>query len=210
MKKNILIIIMMIIVTCSMAYAEASFDQIQQLIKNKEYSAAINGLDLIIKNHPQSAKAYYAMAQAQAGVGNQVLAKKALDMAKGIDPTLKFASSGNVENLAEAIQPQTKKIEAIESHKIRNTLIFLVLMLGGIGAIVYFKRKDKSTVSKSEYFNKSDYSNTTKKEEYKSDSYVKQEPKPFKRSDSTEQHYNNYQQSYTPPITNTTVVNNFI
>ena len=129
MKKIIWITVMFVVITCSMAFAEASFDQIQQLIKNKEYSAAIKGLEIIIHNHPQSAKAYYAMAQAQAGVGNQVLAKKALDMAQGIDPTLKFASSGNVENLKDAIQPQTKKIEAIESHGLRNTLLFLLFFV---------------------------------------------------------------------------------
>jgi len=126
------------------AYAEATFDQIQGLIKKQDYAAAVQGLTVIIQNHPKSAKAYYAMAQAQAGAGNQDKASLALDMAKGLDPSLSFASSGNVENLQEALLPQTKKIEAIEGHFLRNFLIFLLIAGGGVGAFFYFRRKKAS------------------------------------------------------------------
>lgn len=135
-----------ILIFSTLAYAEASFDQIQGLIKNQEYKAAIQGLTIIIQNHPKSAKAYYAMAQAQAGAGNQDKATLALDMAKGLDPELKFASSSNVENLQEALQPQTKKIEAIESHLFRNFMILLLLAGGGAGAFWYFRKRKAEVV----------------------------------------------------------------
>ena len=138
--KRAIIGIMLVLVTSTMVFAEASFDQIQGLIKEQNYSAAVKGLELIIQNHPKSAKAYYAMSQAQAGLGNQVKAKEALDIATGIDPSLKFASSSNVENLKEALAPQTKKIIAIESHTFRNSMIVLVL-LGGIGYFIYRRKK---------------------------------------------------------------------
>ena len=74
------------------AMAEASFQQIEGLIEQKNYAAAAAGLEGIIQNHPKSAKAFYAMAQAQAGLGNLEKAQYALNKAKSIDPDLKFAS----------------------------------------------------------------------------------------------------------------------
>lgn len=143
MKKGMLFGLMFVLLSCGLVYAEPSFDQIQTLIKNHEYSAAEKGLELIIQGHPRSAKAYYAMSQAQAGLGNQAKAKEALDMATGIDPKLKFASSGNIDNLKEAITPQTKKIEAVESHTGRNIFLVLLLIGSGIGCYYYFRKKEE-------------------------------------------------------------------
>ena len=121
------------------AFAEPSFQQIESLIEKQQYSAAEQGLEQVIAAHPQSAKAYYAMAQAQAGLGNNVKAKFALDKAMGIDPDLKFASSSNIESLQQAITPQVKKIEVVsESHIARNIFIVLaVLILGSIGLLFF-------------------------------------------------------------------------
>ena len=111
------------------AMAEASFDQIQTLIQKQEYRAAEKGLEEIIHNHPNSAKAFYAMAQAQAGLGNLTKAQHALDKAMGLNPELSFAPKSSVENLKQAIHPQVAKIEVIEeSHILRNMFIVFVLL----------------------------------------------------------------------------------
>jgi len=141
--KRLLLCSAALLLLCSTAFAEATFDQIQGLIKAHDYAPAVQGLQLIIQNHPRSAKAYYAMSQAQAGLGNQIKAKEALDMATGIDPALKFASSSNVENLKEAIQPQTRKIQAIESHALRNGIIMLLLLCGVWYAVYRWKEGEK-------------------------------------------------------------------
>jgi tetratricopeptide (TPR) repeat protein len=127
------------------AHAEATFDQIQMLIQQQNYSAAEKGLEEIIRNHPKSAKAFYAMAQAQAGLGNQEKAKKALDIATGLNPTLDFAPQSSVASLKEAITPQVKKIESIEeSHTGRNLLIVLLLVvIGGTAYVLYNRKKDE-------------------------------------------------------------------
>ena len=141
MKKILAVILFAV---SSLAFAEASFDQIQGLIDQKNYAAAEAGLEVIIKNHPNSAKAFYAMAEAQAGLGNLEKAQKALNLAKGIDPTLKFVSEGSVRSLEQAITPQTSKITYEEpSHFWRNLII--VLFIGGLGYVgyrVYRKNKD--------------------------------------------------------------------
>lgn len=128
------------------AYAEASFDQIQMLIQQQNYSAAEKGLEEIIRNHPKSAKAFYAMAQAQAGLGNQEKAKKALDIATGLNPTLDFAPQSSVASLKEAITPQVKKIESIEeTHFWRDFVIGFVLFagVGGIIYVLYTRKKEQ-------------------------------------------------------------------
>jgi len=118
------------------AFAEASFDQIEALIAKQQYAAAASGLEGILANHPNSAKAYYAMSQAQAGLGNQDKATFALNKARGLDPELKFASSSNVENLQTALTPQVAKIEPITpSHFWRN--LFLACLLVALMYWVY-------------------------------------------------------------------------
>ena len=122
--KKILIAFMFGLMTLA-AHAEATFDQIQTLIEQHQYQAAAQGLEVIIQNHPKSAKAFYAMAQAQAGLGNLEKAQKALNIATGLNPTLDFAPAGAVASLKQAITPQVAKIEVIEeSHFWRNFAYF--------------------------------------------------------------------------------------
>ena len=141
--KKILIALAMA-AAAAVAMAEPSFDQMQSMIGQKQYSSAAAGLEVIIQNHPQSAKAFYAMAQAQAGLGDLAKAKRALDKARGLDPELKFASEDNVKALEQAITPQVAKIEVIEpSHFWRNFLIFLAVLGAAIGGFVFFRNKNK-------------------------------------------------------------------
>lgn len=136
--KNIIIAIMFSFFAL-FANAEPSFNQVQTLIASQEYRAAEKGLEEIIANHPKSAKAFYAMAQAQAGLGNLTKAQHALDKAMGLNPTLDFAPQAAVENLKQAIHPQVAKIEVIEeSHFGRNLAILLILALAGyVGYVLY-------------------------------------------------------------------------
>jgi hypothetical protein len=129
MKKYLAGLILMI--ATSAAIAEPSFNDIQSLIEQHQYSAAESGLVEIIKNHPQSAKAYYTMAQAQAGLGNLEKARFALDRAQGLEPSLSFADSGAVRNLRQAISPQTSKIEAVPESNFWTYFFILV----GIGLL---------------------------------------------------------------------------
>ena len=118
------------------AVAEPSFNQVEGLISAHQYAAAESGLEVIIQHHPHSAKAYYAMSQAEAGLGNNEQAQTALDKAKGFDPDLQFAPSGNVQNLQQAIVPQTEKIQPIEeSHFWRD--LFITFTIIGVVYLIY-------------------------------------------------------------------------
>lgn len=135
MKKFLAIVVLSMASMSS--FAEATFEQIETLIQQKNYQAAEAGLEVIIQNHPKSAKAFYAMAQAQAGLGNLEKANKALNLATGLNPTLDFAPSDSVQKLKQAITPQTAKIEAVEeSHALRNFVYFA--LFAGFGVACYF------------------------------------------------------------------------
>lgn len=138
MKK----LFLLLSVVCLTAFAEASFDQIETLIEKQQYAAAASGLEGIIANHPNSAKAYYAMAQAQAGLGNQEKARFALNKARGIDPELKFAPASSVQNLEAAITPQVKKIEPV--HEKDYTWLKWVLALGVLGLAIWYYNSEKA------------------------------------------------------------------
>ena len=135
MKKLFLVLLMTVAFAVS---AEPSFEQLQHLIEQRQYSAAIQGLELVLKNHPNSAKAYYSMAQAQAGIGNLEKARLALDKAKGLDPALEFASSNNVEHLTTAITPQVNEIKPVDTG---HFWVYLFLFVSLVGAGYYFYRR---------------------------------------------------------------------
>lgn len=133
------------------AQAEASFDQVQGLIQQQNYAAAASGLEGIIANHPKSAKAFYAMAQAQAGLGNLDKANKALNIAIGLNPTLDFAPASSVQSLKDAITPQVSKIEYIEeSHFWRNFLMGFILFAVVGGAVFFFNETKRQAKERDE------------------------------------------------------------
>jgi SOCE-associated regulatory factor of calcium homoeostasis/Tetratricopeptide repeat len=141
--KKILLSIALAIASVA-AVAEPSFDQMQELIAQKQYAAAESGLEVIIQNHPASAKAFYSMAQAQAGLGHLDKAQFALNKARGLDPTLKFASTANVEALQAAITPQAAKIQKVETGTNWLVVLLTVIACAIIGWIAYlFYKKDK-------------------------------------------------------------------
>jgi len=148
--KKILVAVMFGLMAIA-AQAEATFEQVQTLIQQREYQAAASGLETIIQNHPKSAKAFYAMAQAQAGLGNLDKAQKALNIATGLNPTLDFAPASSVASLKQAITPQTAKIETIEeSHFWRNTIMALILACAIGFAFMLYMRKEQEAEEKAE------------------------------------------------------------
>jgi uncharacterized membrane protein YgcG len=125
------------------AFAEPSFEQMQELIGQKNYAAAEQGLEVILQAHPTSAKAFYSMSQAQAGLGHLDKAQLALNKARGLDPSLKFASEDNIKALEQAITPQAAKIEAVEpSHFWRNLILVLIGVIAGV-AFYFYRKKDR-------------------------------------------------------------------
>lgn len=99
-------------------FAEPSFQQIQQLVETQNYKQAKFALQLVISNHPNSSKAYYTLAQAEAGLGNLPAAQEALTHAKAINPSLDFVPPSQIAKLEQAITPQAHLVTPVESSNI--------------------------------------------------------------------------------------------
>ena len=135
--KRILIGLAMFVSAIS-AMAEPTFQQVEGLIDQHQYASAEAGLEVIIANHPASAKAFYAMAQAEAGLGRLDKAQFALNKARGLDPELKFASANNIASLQQAITPQSAKIEPVHESHMFLILMCAILFASLIAAICYW------------------------------------------------------------------------
>ena len=143
MKKLTLLLLLAI----TTLFAEPTFDQIQTFIDKQDYKQAKFALSIITQNHPDSAKAYYSLAQANAGLGDLVAAKEALQKAQALNPNLNFVPTAQVEQLKKAIQPQANLITKVEepSHWFRN--LFILLIIGLLGFFGFKKYKQKKAVA---------------------------------------------------------------
>lgn len=145
MKKIILLILT---ITISL-WAELSFNDVQTLIEKRDYRKADIALQVVLANHPNQAKVWYAIAQTKAGLGDLPAAREALSRAQAIDPKLQFASASAVGALTEAITPQASKIAPV--HQSSNTVLYGVLAIAaGLGAIYYFRRPKPEPIAKVE------------------------------------------------------------
>ena len=116
--------------------AEMSFDQVQELIKNRQYSKALVSLEVIQVNHPDESIVYYAQAQAKAGFGDLIGAKIALDKAKALNPKLTYAKPEAVKALEIAVEPRIDLVKTFEredtkSYWIASFFGFVVLFIVG-------------------------------------------------------------------------------
>lgn len=140
MKKSLLKLCLVALTAISL-HAEADFDSVQNLIGSGKYEQALTTLKVIAKNHPNSAKVQYTLAQAQAGIGNLPAAKEALEKAKAIDPDLKFVSKSQVQELSEVINT-VRVIKKVENSS--HWLLWFTAVIGCLGAVWYFFFRGKS------------------------------------------------------------------
>ena len=122
-------------------FAEPSFQQIQQLVETQNYKQAKFALQLVISNHPNSSKAYYTLAQAEAGLGNLPAAQEALTHAKAINPSLDFVPPSQIAKLEQAITPQTHLVKPVESSYFYLWMFGFIIVIGGV--VYYVIRKPK-------------------------------------------------------------------
>jgi hypothetical protein len=132
MKKLLLLIF-----ATACLYAEATFDQVQSMIDKQQYKQAVLALTTIEKNHPESSKVQFTLAQAHAGLDNLPLAKEALDKAIAINPKLDFVPTKQVEELSKTINA-VRVIKRVEEST--NWTLWILLMVGTSFVVAFFLR----------------------------------------------------------------------
>jgi hypothetical protein len=141
-------------------FAEPSFQQIQQLVETQNYKQAKFALQLVISNHPNSSKAYYTLAQAEAGLGNLPAAQEALTHAKAINPSLDFVPPSQIAKLEQAITPQTHLVKPVESSYFYLWMFGFIIIIGGV--VYYVIRKPKPAPKPEQPSTKYSYTPTPK------------------------------------------------
>jgi tetratricopeptide (TPR) repeat protein len=81
--------------------------QIEDAIRAKNWTGAESMLDEVLRDKPDSAKAWYWMAQTQEKLNHQSKALQALGKAENLDPSLKFASPGAVADMRSRLGQST-------------------------------------------------------------------------------------------------------
>lgn len=142
--------------------AEMSFDQVQELIKKKQYNEALIALEVIQKNHPNESIVYYAQAQAKAVVGDLRGAKSALDKAKALNPKLTYAKPEAVKALEIAVQPRTELVQTFEREDKPTywivSFIGFVVLFGIIYYYFMFRKKPEEIIEQPKPY---EYKSTT-------------------------------------------------
>lgn len=157
MKKLVLILALALSLM-----AEMSFDQVQELIKNRQYSKALVSLEVIQVNHPDESIVYYAQAQAKAGFGDLRGAKSALDKAKSLNPKLTYAKPEAVKALEIAVQPRTELVQTFEREDKPTywivSFIGFVILFGIIYYYFMFRKKPEEIIEQPKPY---EYKSTT-------------------------------------------------
>lgn len=132
--------------------AEMSFDQVQELIKKKQYNEALISLEVIQKNHPNESIVYYAQAQAKAGFGDLRGAKSALDRAEALNPKLSYAKPEAVKALKIAIEPRIDLVKTFEREDTKLSIwvilisVLSIIATGAVALVFMFRKKPEEVV----------------------------------------------------------------
>jgi hypothetical protein len=100
--------------------------EIQNMIASGQATQAIQALNNVLTQHPQSAVGWYLMAEAQDAQGNEAAAARALAKAEQISPGLPFAKPAEVSALQAHINGSAATAPA--AH---HGLSPVVLVIGG-------------------------------------------------------------------------------
>ena len=146
MKKLVLLLVLVVGL-----FAEVSFDQVQELLKNRQYSKALVSLEAIQVNHPNESIVYYATAQAKAGFGDLIGAKIALDKAKALNSKLSYAKPEAVKALEIAVQPRVELVQTFEradkiNYGVYGFIISFILIIAGLWYFMFKKSEDDDDI----------------------------------------------------------------
>ncbi len=104
---------------------------IQNMIANGQETQAIQALNNVLAQHPQSGVAWYLLAEAQDAQGNEPAASQALTKAQAIAPGLPFAKPQEVSTLQAHINaaPASTPAPAPEKH---HGISPALMVIGGL------------------------------------------------------------------------------
>ena len=142
------------------AEEEASLHQVFQAAEAGKFKEAQSMMDIVLKNHPNSAKAHFVEAELLAKQGLNKPASAELSKAEQLEPALTFAKPEALQRLKSRIE--TGNTQAAIVHQstptiaMPNNWLMPVLLFVGLGVLILFvmalfRRNTQSLPSNNNY-----------------------------------------------------------
>jgi hypothetical protein len=125
-----------IILIVSTAFAEPTVHQIFETMQAGRLDEAHDMVQNVLKNHPDSAKAYYVDAEILVRQGNKEAARNELAIAEQLSPKLSFAKPQAIAALKANIEGKGVLSQAYMPEKKKDSFPWMMLLLA-LGALFF-------------------------------------------------------------------------
>ncbi len=153
LKNGLMVIWVAILLLAGSAFADNSptLDQVYKVAQAGRLDEAQRMMEQVLKDHPNSAKAHFVVAELSAKQGQMTKAQAELNNAERLKPDLSFANSQAVQDLrnriaaANHLSPASVNPMSVSQPAASNNFPWGLLLLGaGAIAIIFFFMRSRS------------------------------------------------------------------
>jgi hypothetical protein len=149
MKMFVTVFASALLLTSSLAFAEATLPEVSQAIQSGQLAKADAMMKEVLQNHPNSAKAHYIASELYLREGKIDAARQAFVQAENLAPGLPFAQPESVQRLQAELRagtvPTRTNVNA-GAGSIFTSPMFWILIAILIAGIMFFMRKRQQPV----------------------------------------------------------------
>jgi hypothetical protein len=151
MKMFVTVFASTLLLTSSLAFAEATLPEVSQAIQSGQLAKADTMMKEVLQNHPNSAKAHYIASELYLREGKIDAARQAFVQAENLAPGLPFAQPESVQRLqaelrAGIVPAHTNAAMNSGAGSLFASPMFWILMAILIAGIIFFMRKRQQPV----------------------------------------------------------------
>jgi hypothetical protein len=149
MKMFVTVFASALLLTSSLAFAEATLPEVSQAIQSGQLAKADAMMKEVLQNHPNSAKAHYIASELYLREGKIDAARQAFVQAENLAPGLPFAQPESVQRLQAELRAGTVPAHTntnAGAGSIFTSPMFWILIAILIAGIMFFMRKRQQPV----------------------------------------------------------------
>ncbi|WP_353431664.1 tetratricopeptide repeat protein [Polynucleobacter sp. MWH-UH23A] len=149
MKMFVTVFASALLLTSSLAFAEATLPEVSQAIQSGQLAKADAMMKEVLQNHPNSAKAHYIASELYLREGKIDAARQAFVKAENLAPGLPFAQPESVQRLQAELRVGTVPANVNMNSgagSIFSSPMFWILMAILIAGIIFFMKKRQPPV----------------------------------------------------------------
>ena len=147
MKMFVTVFASALLLTSSLAFAEATLPEVSQAIQSGQLAKADAMMKEVLQNHPNSAKAHYIASELYLREGKIDAARQAFIQAENLAPGLPFAQRESVQRLQAELRAGTVPANTnTGASSIFTSPMFWILIAILIAGIIFFMKKRQPPV----------------------------------------------------------------